>query len=191
MQLINPLALLLLPLAAILFLLARRRPQRPRRVVSSLRFWTAAESSEMPLLAIRRARRNWVILLQVSFALALIAALARPAIHWRQPRVTWVFDVSASWGSRDVDGTRLQLARNQALRMLDDTAARPQVRILEAGALTVDRGEFNGTAAIARALESLQPEAGGAHMDEALRLAHAISPDAEVWVFTDLPPTAD
>ena len=188
MQLISPLALLLLPLAAILFLLARRRPRRPRRVVSSLRFWTAAESSETPLLAIHRVRRNWVIVLQVAFTLALIAVLARPAIHWRQPHVTWVFDVSASMGTRDVNGTRLQLARNQALRMLGDIAARPQVRILEAGAVTVDRGEFSGSAAIARAVERLQPQAGGAHMDEALRLAHAISPDAEVWVFTDAPP---
>jgi len=191
MQLINPLALLLLPFAALLFLLARRRPERPRRVVSSLRLWTAAESSETPLLAIRRPRRNWVIVLQVAFVLLLIAALARPAIPWRQSHVTLVFDVSASMGTGDTDGTRLELARNRALRMLADAEARTQVRLLEAGAVTVDRGEFSGIAAVTRAVESLQQQAGGAHLDEALRVARTLSSDAEVWVFTDAPQAAD
>ena len=191
MQLINPLALLLLPFAALLFLLARRRPKRPRRVVSSLRLWTAAESSETPLLAIRRPRRNWVIVLQVAFVLLLIAALARPAIPWRQSHVTLVFDVSASMGTGDTDGTRLGIARNRALRMLADAEARTQVRLLEAGAVTVDRGEFSGIAAVTRAVESLQQQAGGAHLDEALRVAHTLSSDAEVWVFTDAPQAAD
>src|SRR5258705_2807008 len=188
MQLINPLALLLLPLAAILFFLARRRPQRPRRVVSSLRLWTAAESRETPLLAIRLPRLTWLIVRQAAFMLALIAALTRPAIHWRQSRVTLVFDVSASMGTGDADGTRLQLARTRALQMLADAGGRSKVRILEAGATTVDRGEFAGTAAVTDAMKTLLPQAGGAHLADALRVGRTLSADADVWGFTDTPP---
>src|SRR5258706_292947 len=168
---------------------SRSRRRSLRTIPSSAR--TAAELSETPLLAIRRPRRNWLIVLQAAFMLALIAALARPAIHWRQSHVAMVFDVSASMGTGDADGTRLQLARNRALQMLANAGGRTHVRILEAGAMTVDRGEFTGTAAVTRAIESLRPQAGGAHLTEALRVGRTVSGDADIWVFTDAPPPPD
>jgi Mg-chelatase subunit ChlD len=105
--------------------------------------------------------------------------------------VTLVFDVSASMGTGDADGTRLQLARTRALRMLADAGERSKVRILEAGAMTVDRGEFDGIAAVTSAIESLRPQAGGSHLAEALRVGRTVSADVDVWVFTDAPPPSD
>jgi hypothetical protein len=79
MDLLNPSALWLLPLAVIPFLLRRRRPERGQRTVSSVRLWQAADPREAVQPAVRRVRRDWIAVVQALFLAAIIGALERPS----------------------------------------------------------------------------------------------------------------
>jgi Mg-chelatase subunit ChlD len=83
MSLLNPYALAALPLIAVLLLVARRRVPRPRRAVANLYLWRQTTALDPARMALARLRRHRLLALQIAFMLAVIAALARPAINWR------------------------------------------------------------------------------------------------------------
>jgi len=83
MSLLNPYAFAWLPLIAVLLLVARHRAPRPRRAVANLYLWRQTKPLDPARLALARLRRHRLLALQIAFMLAVIAALARPAINWR------------------------------------------------------------------------------------------------------------
>src|ERR1043166_8253659 len=106
MQFALPLALWLLPLAALPFFLRRPDPAARARAVSALHLWTAAppHSAARP---VRRAWRDPLALVQSLCLLALIVAAAQPNYQVRAADLVFVVDVSASMGARGPSGDRL------------------------------------------------------------------------------------
>lgn len=186
-QLLNPSALWLLPLLAVPIFLARRVPERPRRFVSSLDLWTAMNASETNRISRRLRRRDWILLLQVAFLLAVIGALTRPVIRAHRAGVAVVIDVSASMGAREAAGTRLQLAGAELVSRLRQTAAGLPVRLIAAGSDASDDGNLSTIAAVQDAMNRLRVQTGAANFADALRVARDVSPDSPVWVFSDTP----
>jgi len=121
-------------IAVALYLLDR---SRRKLVVSTLRFWEAAE---MPAPAARKRhiQQPWSLVLQlVSMALLLLAIaqlrLGTPAQAGRDHVI--VLDTSAWMGARSGRGTLMDLARQRARQYLRALPARDRVMLVRADAL--------------------------------------------------------
>ena len=72
MDLLNPYALLLLPLVAVLLFVARRQTTRPRRAIANLYLWNETRLLDPASLAMRRLRKHRLLALQIAFMLAVV-----------------------------------------------------------------------------------------------------------------------
>ncbi|HXD75482.1 MAG TPA: BatA domain-containing protein, partial [Vicinamibacterales bacterium] len=94
MALLNPAALWLLPLVALVVILARMRPEPLRRAIATLHLWTDAAGDEGPRASSTRPRINLLFILQVAFALLMVAALAHPQLRRTRRDVAIVVDLT-------------------------------------------------------------------------------------------------
>lgn len=182
MPLLNPGALWLLPLVGLVVLLARMRPEPLRRAIANLHLWAGATRDERSLASSARPPVNLLFLLQVAFALLVIAALARPQLPWARRDVAIVVDLSASMGANDGNGTRLDLARQRAAAIAAALPASSEIHLVGAAASPVDAGRVR-TGDIGRAMARFTATAGTADIDEAIQLARA----AQTVVISDQP----
>ena len=188
MDLLNPYALLLLPLVAVLLFVARRQTTRPRRAIANLYLWKETRLLDPASLAMRRLRKHRLLALQIAFMVAVIAALSRPAITWYTRQATFVVDISASMGARDGSTTRLELVRRRARAVIETLPSRTRVRLIAAAGVPTDLGEFAlADPRLSRALAALRPSAGAADLAAAIGMAHAIGGDRELYAFSDAP----
>lgn len=187
MDLLNPAALWWLLLAAVLLLLARNRTARPRRPVANLYLWAPPAPSAPAQLALRRLRRHWLVMLQAAIIAVIVFALARPLVSWRAQPVALIVDVSSSMGARDGEGTRLDLARHAARAALDALPGGARVRLVAAGAIPTDLGEFAARdPRLRRAIDGLSATAGSGDLARAIRTARTLAGEAAaVLVFSD------
>src|SRR5437868_1979443 len=127
MGILAPLALVALPLLALilaLYLLKLRRPMAP---VASLHLWSSLTRDREANSLWQRLRVSALMLLQVLALLVLILALARPWVATSEPvgqHAIIVVDTSASMASADADEhgskTRLEAAQEQADSIVDN-----------------------------------------------------------------------
>jgi hypothetical protein len=159
-----------------LYLLDR---SRRRQIVSTLRFWVAAEH---PTAAARRKhiQQPWSLVLQlVSMALLLLAIaqlrLGSPAQAGRDHVI--ILETSAWMGVRSGNRSLMDLARDRARRYLRALPARDRVMLVRADAMATpvtafepDRGKIEA------AIQASQPGATALNLDQALAFArHAQS----------------
>jgi hypothetical protein len=183
-ELLNPLALWLVPLVAVLLWLNSRRP-RDRQSVGNLYLWQQAAVQAPARLRFRRTWRHWLLVLQIAFMLAAIVALARPAVSRRGARAAFVFDLSASMAARSDGRPRIDLAKERALTTLAGLGGR--VRIVSAQSTAIDRGEFGASDDRAKdAIRAQMPTAAQSALLDGIRLARlADGADTPVYVFSD------
>src|SRR5690242_7326957 len=124
-----------------LYLLDR---SRRKQVVSTLRFWVAAEQ---PAVAARRRRINqpWSLLLQLlSMALLLLAIaqlrLGSPARAGRDHVI--VLDTSSWMAARSVNRTLMEVAKQRARQYLQALPARDRVMLVRADAVAAPATAF-------------------------------------------------
>ncbi|TVQ63218.1 MAG: VWA domain-containing protein [Phycisphaerales bacterium] len=118
-------AIALPALLTLYFLKLRRRPVR----VSSVALWERALADLQVNVPFRWIRASWLLLLHLLVLLALLAALARPAIETAggvPDRVYILIDRSASMNATDSPraATRLDEARERAIEAVDRLARR-------------------------------------------------------------------
>jgi len=165
--------------AVALYLLDR---SRRRQVVSTLRFWIAAEH---PAVAARRKhiQQPWSLILQlVSMALLLLAVaqlrLGTPAQAGRDHVI--ILETSAWMAARSGPGrgnTLMDLARDRARRYLHALPARDRVMLVRADGLATPATSFEpDRPKIEAAIDASQPGATALNLDQALAFArHAQS----------------
>lgn len=192
MSFLAPLAftlLFLIPVVIAMYLLKLRRMEQR---VSSVYLWQRMVRDVEANAPWQRLRRNLLLLLQILFLLVLILALARPFV-WVDgsgSRATiLIVDTSASMAATDARPDRLEAAKTQARRVVDDLPDEARVTVIAAGtgarvlvASTQDRRQAY------LAVDSLQVQPGGSNMESALELASAIAarqPDTEIVVLSD------
>jgi hypothetical protein len=160
--------------AVALYLLDRARR---RQVVSTLRFWTAAQQ---PSVAARRRRVNqpWSLLLQLlSMALLLLAiAQLRVGTPLRAGRDHVVLlDVSSWMAARSAGRTLMDLARDRARRYVRALPPQDRVMLVRADGLATPATAFEpDRAKIEAAISSSQPGATALNLDQALAAARHI-----------------
>ncbi len=136
MTFLAPLALALGALAAPIVLLYMLRLRRRDVPVSSTLLWEEVMRDREANAPWQRLRRNWLLFLQLLILLALVLALARPSITVptiTAGRTALLLDASASMNATDVQPSRFEAARAQALALVDTLGASDTMAIIRVG----------------------------------------------------------
>lgn len=123
MNFLNPwfaagVAAVVVPALLLLYFLKLRRREE---LVPSTLLWKRAVQDLQVNAPFQRLRRNLLLLLQLLILAAAIFALARPIIETEvtdESRVVILIDRSASMNAREQDQTRLDAAKEQAVRLV-------------------------------------------------------------------------
>lgn len=182
-ELRNPLALLLLVLAPVVWYWYRRRrsPERPATALWLLRRGKGHY---------RRRRQIDLRLLALLAALTLlILALAGPGLKLAESEeLIVVVDASASMAARDREGnSRLEAAKKRGQKLL---AGADEAVLVRAGLEPRASGPAPGTALVTE-LEKLQAGDAYADLEEAVALGRGLLPGAPVLVVSDAEPPAN
>jgi hypothetical protein len=162
------------------FVRARRRTER----VSALFLWVQAREAASQR---RRVSPTWLLVAQLLFVTLLALALAQPQLRRAAaPSRVLILDASASMAAEEPQGTRLAQAVRLAEGLLDGAG---EVAVVRAGlAPTVAQPLTSDHAAVRAALSALEAADANAALGEALELARALAPDAELHLIGDQAP---
>ena len=157
-----------------LYLLDR---SRRKQVVSTLRFWVAAEQ---PAVAARRRHisQPWSLILQlVSMALLLLAIaqlrLGTPSRAGRDHVI--ILETSAWMAAKSGKSTLMDLAKERAHRYLHALPARDRVMLVRADAMATPATAFEpGHQKIDDAIQASEPGSTALNLDQALAFARHV-----------------
>jgi Ca-activated chloride channel homolog len=192
MAFIQPLAFLLLGLIPVVIAMYLLKLRRTEQDVPSVYLWRRMVRDLEANAPWQRLRRNLLLLLQVLFLLFLIVGLARP-FFWSagsgSQALILILDVSASMAATDAAPNRLEAAKIQARRVVDDMPDGTRVTVISAGeGAQVLASSSEDRRAVYQALDSITVQPGGSNLADALELASAIAarqPDTEIVVLSD------
>jgi len=181
--------LAVLPVILILYLLKLRRTEV---VISSTLLWLKSLQDLTANAPFQRLRKNLLLLLQLLIALALALALARPYLRAEMlpgQYICLLIDRSASMQTQEKAGTRLDLARESALRLVNEMRWGDRMMVVTFGEtadvlveLTEDRVRLR------EVLGAIQATDESTRMRDAFFVAqslHQTNPDLSVIVLTD------
>ncbi|MGA3019087.1 MAG: BatA and WFA domain-containing protein [Bryobacteraceae bacterium] len=157
-----------------LYLLDR---SRRKQVVSTLRFWVAAEQ---PVVAARRRRiqQPWSLILQLVSMALLLLAIAQLRFGARLEAGhdhVIVLDTSAWMAARSGNRTLMDLARQSARQYLRALPAGDRVMLVRADALATPSTAFEpGRKIVDDAILSSQPGSTALNLDQALAFARHV-----------------
>ncbi|MDQ6708694.1 MAG: VWA domain-containing protein, partial [Acidobacteriota bacterium] len=161
-------------ISLVLYLLDR---SRRRQVVSTLRFWAAAEK---PTAVVRRKRvqQPLSLLLQLLSMLLLLLAIAqlRVGVQGGKPRDhVLILDTSAWMDARAGKTTLMDTARTRALAYLKSLPAGDRVMLVRADALATPATPFESNRkAVENAIARSQPNSTALNLDQALEFARTV-----------------
>ena len=157
----------------VLYLLRRRF--LPRQVPSVF-LWRKSVRDYAANRPFQRLMKNLLLPLQVLAAMALALALMRPALPGGTAgRSIFIFDISGSMQAESDGRSRLEAAKEEALKRIGDLPAEEEITVITAGdeaqrlILNGDREEAE------KAIGSIACGRGGADIDRALALASALA----------------
>jgi len=181
------------PAIIALYLLRRRAA---RHEVPSLLLWQRTESAQEAYKPFQKLRKQWLLILQLLLAILLSLALLRPALPgMARGEVVLVFDMSASMQTTYGGKTRLDLAVEEAVALVDRMKEGDAVTILTAGSKVGQTlARSTDKLKIRTALRALRAENGTADLDSAVSLAKAMRrdlPELSIVVYSDMYTTED
>ena len=157
----------------VLYLLRRRF--LPRQVPSVF-LWRKSVRDYAANRPFQRLMKNLLLPLQVLAAMALALALMCPALPGGTAgRSIFIFDISGSMQAESDGRSRLEAAKEEALKRIGDLPAEEEITVITAGdeaqrlILNGDREEAE------KAIGSIACGRGGADIDRALALASALA----------------
>ncbi|MBN2391781.1 MAG: VWA domain-containing protein [Anaerolineae bacterium] len=185
MRLLNPAGLLGLLLAVPIVLLYMLRLHRQNVPVPSLLLWEAVLADRHANRPWQKLRRNWLLFVQLLVLLALVFALARPAIPAPltfHGQTIVLLDVSASMQATTGHGDVMRFA--EALRALRNLAAMlnpgDRVSLIAAGPTPRLLLQSGDASALRRALDDVAPVDGAVDWHAAAVLAAGLATGDDV-----------
>lgn len=175
MSFLTPIFLLLGLLSFPIILLYMLKLRRREVEISSTMLWQMVLRDRQANTPWQRLKRNWLLFLQLLLLLALILALARPAVEVpavATGRVTVLLDASASMQATDVEPSRFAQAVEGVRDLINTLESGQTMTIILVGAqpqiLTTSE---NDKTALNTALNDLRPTEGLADWGAAFALA--------------------
>lgn len=194
--LLQPVALLALPLLGFIVALYLLRFRRPSAPVGSLHLWDELTRDREANSLWQRLQLSGLMLLQLLVMLALILALARPWVPSDETdgqSAILIIDTSASMGAtdgaRDRRITRLEAALEKARSIVDALPQGATASIItsdEHAAVVVSPTDDKSR--LRDALARLRPQPTGTNLAEAAQLASVLAqrqPNSVIWVLSD------
>jgi hypothetical protein len=166
-------------LAVALYLLDRSRRWQ---VVSTLRFWVAAEHPA-PAARRRRISQPWSLILQLAGMALLLLAVAH--LRFGSPEMAArnyvvILDTSAWMAARSGEHTLMDLARERARRYVRALPARDRVMLVRADGLTTPATAFEPDHRVVEAaIDASRPGATALNVDQALAFARHIQAEGQ------------
>jgi hypothetical protein len=164
------------PLIVLLYFLRLRR--KPVAVSSTFLWQKSIEDLHVNRL-MQWIRRNVLLLLQLLAAFLLLYGVLGPRLHAAVSGGRYyilLLDNSASMSATDVAPTRLDWAKQQALREIDAaTDADTGMVIAFSDTAEIRQSYTTNRAQLRRAVEGVQPTQRGTRLDEALSLAASLA----------------
>lgn len=181
---------LLVPLVVFYFL----KLKRPRVEIPSLVLWRQVLSDQRVNSPFQRFKRNLLLLLQILILTLLALAAMQPFLRraaTRGQRLPILIDVSASMAGADREGgkSRLDEVKKRARELIDGLLPDQEMCLIAFGKSARRLTAFtNNQRELREALETLAVEDVPSDLEEALRLAQALSrtaPFDKVLLFSD------
>src|SRR5713226_8997811 len=177
MSFLAPTALILGALAVPIILLYMLRLRRRDVQVSSTMLWQQLLRDREANAPWQRLKRNLLMLLQLLILAALIIALARPFVAVptvTSGRTALLIDASASMNATDVQPSRFEAAKQQALNAVDTMNDQDSLAVIRvANGPEVVENYTNDRVRLRAAISTMQPSYASADWDAALTLAEA------------------
>jgi hypothetical protein len=185
LTLTQPAALWLL-LALVVLLLVRRIPPRRQQLIGTLHFWAGLDSSKQPAFS-HRVRRHQHLLLQASFIVLVVLALAKPQVALSRHDVALVIDTSMSMGATAQGRRRIDEALDQARLIAESLPTGSRIALYLAGPDTTGIGTFSAADATTETWSSdVRLSDGSANLDAAIERARAAEPrPSRIYVISD------
>ena len=134
MRFLNPLAFYLFGLIPVIALLHFLKLRRKRHVVPSVMLWLEAIEDMKANVPFQRLRNSLLLPLQILFLLIAIGGVARPSLRQTgtlSAQSIVIVDTSASMQATDLGKSRLDVAKTEALKLIDRLAADGRMMIID------------------------------------------------------------
>ena len=108
--------------------------RRQRHVVPSVMLWLEAIEDMKANVPFQRLRNSLLLPLQILFLLIVVGGVARPALRQLgglSEQSIVIIDTSASMGATDLGETRLDVAKAEALKLINQLGANGQMMIMD------------------------------------------------------------
>ena len=160
MHFLNPSAFYLLAFIPIVVLLHFLKLRRQRHVVPSIMLWLEAIEDMKANVPFQRLRNSLLLPLQILFLLIVVGGVARPALRQLaglSEQSIVIIDTSASMGATDLGDTRLDVAKAEALKLIDQLGANGQMMIMDTSrpSHNIHQAFTSDTEKLRQAIESL------------------------------------
>ena len=192
MNFLSPTAFLLFGLAAPIVMLYILKLRRRREPVSTLMFWEQIFREKQTTSLFQKLKHLLSLLLQLLFLALLVLALARPQFAFMTKsarQIILILDRSASMNARDDTLSRLESAKQGALRMVDNLRFIDEMMVISCHTQPIIHSPFtNHQKSLRGAIESIVPTDVKTDLQPALAVAHSVAqtkPNPEIVVFSD------
>ena len=138
MHFLNPSAFYLLAFIPIVVLLHFLKLRRQRHVVPSVMLWLEAIEDMKANVPFQRLRNSLLLPLQILFLLVVVGSVARPALRQLgglSEQSIIIIDTSASMGATDLGKTRLDVAKAEGLKLINQLGTNGQMMIMDTSRL--------------------------------------------------------
>ena len=160
MHFLNPSAFYLLAFIPVVVVLHFLKLRRQRHVVPSVTLWLEAIEDMKANVPFQRLRNSLLLPLQILFLLVVVGGVARPALRQLgglSEQSILVIDTSASMGATDLGKTRLDVAKAEALKLINQLGANGQMMIMDTSRPphNIRQGFTSDTESLRQAVENL------------------------------------
>ena len=134
MHFLNPSAFYLLAFLPIVIVLHFLKLRRQRYVVPSVMLWLEAIEDMKANVPFQRLRNSLLLPLQILFLLVVVGGVARPALRQLgglHEQSIVIIDTSASMGATDLRETRLDVAKAEVLKLINQLGANGEMMIMD------------------------------------------------------------
>lgn len=188
MQIINPLAFLLLGLIPIIIIIHSLKPKPEQVKVTNLFLWQHVIREKKGGIRIQKLIRNLPLLLQIIAVILASIALADPLwFHTSSIKgnVILVLDTTASMKTLTNQRTRFELAKEKAVSIVDEMPKDSEMLVIEAGRKPRLISDFTGNKNnLKEMISNIGPTDASGKIEDALTLAISfLDPERDDWIF--------
>ncbi|HGJ65232.1 TPA: VWA domain-containing protein, partial [bacterium] len=168
--------LFLIPLLILLYIL---RLRRRNYIISSVILWEQDIEDIKANTLFQRLRKNILLPLQLIILVLLIFALSRPFLQ--NPKISidedviLILDTSASMKSTDSNGSRFEMMKSSAIKIIEELNNRASITLIQADiSPKIILGTTSDKSKALKTINQLQPSDTSNNLPQAIKLASSI-----------------